>query len=595
MPKRTSKRVHKRWTTPRRYATPKGDRLNVAAIAQQFHIKPKAFVHRQMKGWPNLGGARLVAESTNLSPPGRGGARFEDTFLESEVERATRPTRPARGRYQLADGRFVLNMPATMRALKRSYSIVWKWRSYCPYRPNKPLKPLPIRFRSPETGSKETVYDEDGVREVQAAIAATGLTPSEPGELRIAREKLMQDLSLNAWSVLLFERKGLLHRRETPRRLGRPQILYLHSDYDKLRMLLADRQVGHHREPHGVFLRVKSAVEQYGWKPETLIAYELYCPCLPKRKLVPEWFIDPLSISDRPRKFYNVADLDTIRAAKANGFNGCYQTGEGKRFNLKIASKRTGLAIGRLYQYLGRCGLLPEGKLRTVKMRPPNLGGWEHTILDADLDRLAQAVSDAVRKSKSTGQWKTVAEIGRGYGVTTGRALTQVYWLLQAAHAAGELSATEITRHFSGRRGRIRKRLHFDVDELDRLLAGRGLVEVANEFAQAKPSGECVAEAEPVAVLQEAPRFRRTNKNTLEMYRVCHDGLYVRRDPRKVVWKEAIKLFGDKGLSAESSVTMNATRYKKTEEFWRRSQPGGDLHVANAPKNAGNNGGIKIE
>ncbi len=67
---------------PQVFDMPQGRRLNVAAIAEKFTVKPWVFRHRQKRGWPQLGGQKLNAEKMHVK--GKAGTPCQ-TFLESDV------------------------------------------------------------------------------------------------------------------------------------------------------------------------------------------------------------------------------------------------------------------------------------------------------------------------------------------------------------------------------------------------------------------------------------------------------------------------------------------------------------------------------
>src|SRR5205823_2853433 len=103
-------------------------------------------------------------------------------------------------------------------------TALMQWKRRCPHLGRKPFRPLPAKMRSLETGMPENVYAEVDVREVQRALAARGQAPTEPGCDFVSREDLVRRLKICESMLPLWESKGLLHRRETPRRHGRPRV-----------------------------------------------------------------------------------------------------------------------------------------------------------------------------------------------------------------------------------------------------------------------------------------------------------------------------------------------------------------------------------
>jgi hypothetical protein len=70
------------WTTPRRYQTLEGERLNLAAIAEDFHITPRAFYEANRRGCPSWKGRSLIAVTMCF---GTGLGQDESTYLKSQV------------------------------------------------------------------------------------------------------------------------------------------------------------------------------------------------------------------------------------------------------------------------------------------------------------------------------------------------------------------------------------------------------------------------------------------------------------------------------------------------------------------------------
>ena len=103
---------------------PDGDvLLNLSAISVDFDVNYWTLWKRQQRGWPSLGGGKLVRHSREWNDAVGASGGYEDYFLKSQVERALQEPEAADGRYQLATdnqvlglpaGSYVLNIPRTM-------------------------------------------------------------------------------------------------------------------------------------------------------------------------------------------------------------------------------------------------------------------------------------------------------------------------------------------------------------------------------------------------------------------------------------------------------------------------------------------------
>lgn len=142
-----------------------------------------------------------------------------------------------------------------------------------------------------------------------------------------------------------------------------------------------------------------------------------------------------------------------------------------------------------------------------MRVRPPRSGSHqEHFIRVTDLDRLVQAIKSAAVDGEQEGDWQTARAICIQYGVVDVPGQAQVSRLLRACHEDGTLRTEERYR-------RSRKRTHYDVNQLDHLLAGRSLVEVAREFAL-QPDGDEQSEPqiEPTAANDDPARSSSARK-----------------------------------------------------------------------------------
>jgi hypothetical protein len=347
-------------------------------------------------------------------------------------------------------------------------------------------------MRSPETGYSEIVYDESEVKDIQAAQAAAGGQPPDESQHYITRQELMRWLNVGRWAVTKYEAKGLLHRKLTLRRSRRKQIWYPRAECDRLSALLAERKNRQVTGPRGVCINTWAVIQEYGWSWNTLRAWEKECPCLPGGKLVPFWYSRAIG-EGKPRRYYHVNDLEEIREARGRGYTGYFETPEGRWLSLKAAARQSGLSRRRLSDYTHHCPLLQEGRLRSIRRRPPDAskGKRQHTILEADLGRLLDALRNIIRDGEQGHEWQPVCAILDQHATTSLRTKVNVHRMLRAMQTNGLLSAVWLRKVYTD--GLIRTAWHFNVNELARLLAGRSLEAVAEEFAKTEHNGECPA------------------------------------------------------------------------------------------------------
>jgi hypothetical protein len=240
---------------------------------------------------------------------------------------------------------------------------------------------------------------------------------------------------------------------------------------------------------------------------------------------------------------------------------------------------------------------------------------WQTAIRPADLKALAAGIAKLVRRGQRLRRTLRGAEdFCDELGATSRLARCAVGSFLKALREAGVLAAERVLVERPGC-GRWVRTWLYDPAQLDRVLAGRDLLEAVGEFWSKRTNSNCAGgepattPAAPPVTVGPAPatngaeqpaavppprRFRRMNKRTLAMSRFCFDEYVVKDRTRPNVWRDARREYGPRGLSEECTVTRNANRYQETEEFWRRCQPGGDLHSANWPKTAEKPGGTKI-
>jgi hypothetical protein len=409
-------------------------------------------------------------------------------------------------------------------------------------------------MRSPETGIWETVYDEKDILEIRDAIATRGQSPQKKGQTFIRRETLMKSLKTSLRMVHLLESKGILHRETRPRARGRPEIWYPRTEFNQASQLVSELRKGIHSVGAIVCLTPTAAVGKYGWDYKTLSGWEVACPCLADGKLSPAWPTDPLT--DRLVKCYREPDLDAIKEAQSRGFSGVIDTPKGRLLTLTHVSKLTGLAKGRLRRY-SRDGRLPA-KLRR---RPDGRKGRHlYMVIEADAKRLKQEI-DAAVDANDLGNWQTVYRVCLQHRIPGRFARLQVFKLLQQARDAGVLSGVERAVRFP-KTGRVCKRVLFDTEEVDNLLAGRSLADVAEEFfsvtAGGVPAGEAIAD-----IRRKGQRGRNPKPQTQSLYEFCY-GEYITKDQsRSTVMRlaNADPRFGPNAIGEESDVRRYAKRF----------------------------------
>jgi hypothetical protein len=450
-------------------------------------------------------------------------------------------------------------------------------------------------MRSPETGKQAMVYPETEVFEVKQARASGHAMPVVPEGQCVRQKELMKGLGIRRETVLSLEDQGLLARIEVPRPTGMPAIWYPKSQYDELLTQRMREKEGYFVGLRGLCLTIPAVQRDYGFDRDTLYGYEDDCPCLPGGKLVPEII--------RFRSYHQI-DLDHIRAARASAWDGCWNTPEGRRLNLKIASLRTGLSRRRLRQYIKRCILLPEGKLPSERLRPPQ-GKKEHAVFEADLDRLMQAIAAAVNAGSLADKWSTVAEIFERHRIVGIKDRVAVNQLLRELHSAGILSGITLPLKYMTGNGQIRQALVLDTDELAALIGQNSLVQMASRLrASADPSAAGVqsnghasevagivlrdptkadnsgAQADPSPDRLQAPEATRPEPSTRkkrggrppesphaeQIKRLCYVG-YVNGDKLAQIRERLKRLYGEAAPKQDSNIRTLATRYAEANNL----------------------------
>jgi hypothetical protein len=569
----TSNSTRKPPDTPRRYETPEGVRLNVAAIVKKHpgKITYAAFHIRQRNGWASLNGGRLEpVEKLATLPSGR--RKREQTFLEHKADTAIE-ARPLDEQVTLADGTNGLTIKAVVRRLKVAKGTLWEWEQSCRWLGGKPLRPEPAKVRCPATGLWHLVYRESKIVEVEDAVKAAKQPLSKLG-VCVSRKDLMRSLDLSLSTVMCYEKSGILTRIETPnpKHPPSPAISYCQAEYDNVEKILADRAAGRFEATDGEpCLTIMAAAKAYGWPDNTLRnTWEKNCPYLPSRKLIPEWYIDPIGGgmvgAGQRRRGYRIRDLETIKAARCGVFSGYYFYSEGvRRVNLALASEQTGISRRTLTYYINdRCQLLPEGKLPArLERRPNNAEHEEYAVLESDLHRLTLAIGEAVRSDKNDRDWQTATAICRRHRIEGITPKWQVFNLLDDLRSAGNLSGVErLSPYKVGGKPRFRTRVYFNVPELLSLLANRSLGDVAAEYS--KPTAK-VHQGEVVAEVRgKSRRGRKTKDSTQAIYKLCYLE-YVTHNRTATETMGIVNLrHGEGTIMEESTVRMYAGRYLAT-------------------------------
>jgi hypothetical protein len=147
--------------------------------------------------------------------------------------------------------------------------------------------------------------------------------------------------------------------------------------------------------------------------------------------------------------------------------------------------------------------LLPEGKLPSERLRPPKMQGKkEHAVLEADLDRLLEAVRNVAGERRLSDKWESATEVFERFDVSDIKARIAVNRLLSDLHSAGLLSALKAKKSYLAGNGQIRELLVFSTEELNSLLGGRPIAEVAAEWANGRLASRKEAAATDGATVQ---------------------------------------------------------------------------------------------
>jgi hypothetical protein len=617
MSKRTSKRKtgpppgkYRYAHIPRRYSTPEGVRLNVAAIAEKYRgrITARAFRLRQWVGWTSLNGGKLNSVKKQVTLQNCHKLRGEDTFLEREVDEAMGPPGP-RGRWltkgliwQGEDGRLsftanYLEQDERYGAVRRSSWFKWATEYPCPQLDTKEndgfIHSLLIEA---DVHSPIRVFLQDDANEIVGRLTDPAARGTDPGgygrwltddifELRhpvpekclAARELLCRDeylsekmgvttVTIGGWRERghaaipksVFEGRLRFLRITRPPGLRRGPgtvVVSSLSDADKIHEWRQEqRQLANGAERGGGCTNFELA-GHFGLNlRSTQDARELNLVLVAFRKDVPDATWENArwdDVKNRPLKKRLYDKTKLIR-----WLNG--RTVRAVAIELKhIETPRTKRLRAKHLQYATNFLIFV---LTRGRWSPRAFGNFVRNLPVGKQLKPCDGVSagDVMR-------WARMADVG-------------MQNLLDAA------KKLPIVRTKAGLpRGRCVWRLPEPV------------VVPAPPIPDPDSNGQGpTASAAKVQGHSPTPhRFRRTNKRTLDMYRYCYEEYRVKARTRPNVWRDAKAKFGEKGLSAESTVTRNANRYEATEEFWRRSQRGGDLENAN--RHAEKLGGTKTD
>jgi hypothetical protein len=208
-----------------------------------------------------------------------------------------------------------------------------------------------------------------------------------------------------------------------------------------------------------------------------------------------------------------------------------------------------------------------------LERRPNDAEIQEYAVLESDLDRLVNAIKGIITTSKQDRDWQTARAICNTKGVRGIRATSTVSILLNALRSDGQLSGIDrLAPYRTGGRVRIRSRVHFSFSELDRLLAGLDLAQVAKAFATISP-GPGMATASIENTRTQTRRGPKLKPRTQAIYKLCFS-LYVTDEWTAArTMEEVNRQYGDDTITEESTVRMYAGRYAKTNKLPKPIKP----------------------
>lgn len=251
--------------------------------------------------------------------------------------------------------------------------------------------------------------------------------------------------------------------RPSPR--GARKTWYSEDQINEINKSFLKQTGGHYETPSDPCVSTGAIKKTRGFGWHQLEAWEDRCPYHATGRLVPVW-VDNKLPGRRRIKTYRIRDLDEIQSWRNRWHAGVYELPEGRRLNLAVAADRLDCSRQFLKNCIRKCPRLPEGKLASVKLRPPRpRARGEHTILETDLERLRAAIQAIDCNGTAERSWKDADEIAAHYGRTdlTGQ-IAWAQWLRMASDA-GTLSSTRLAK----RQGmRVYWTSFYDLDEINR-------------------------------------------------------------------------------------------------------------------------------
>jgi hypothetical protein len=139
-------------------------------------------------------------------------------------------------------------------------------------------------------------------------------------------------------------------------------------------------------------------------------------------------------------------------------FDGLYPDPNGRRFNLRRASKESRLTVSFLKHQLAKSPYLPEGKLPSELKCPPQQryrSQDERTVLEEDLNRLKTGIRTALETDQPGMDWKDADDLSEHYGIQTLEERIFFGGLLREARRSKCISALRAWRLHGGGRRRV--------------------------------------------------------------------------------------------------------------------------------------------
>jgi DNA-binding transcriptional regulator YiaG len=197
--------------------------------------------------------------------------------------------------------------------------------------------------------------------------------------------------------------------------------------------------------------------------------------------------VQRLGISWKPRKH---------KPLPQQLFDGVFRDPDGQvvAYNMRKAAEVSGFGEGVLRSFAKRLPpalehLFPDRRLPSEQRLVPGTSAcWQPSVRSDHLDSLAADFDKLLRDDKTRCQLRTSDEISDQHGLTTVRDHILVRRLLRTLAENRVLKAERTFRQSAHGARAWSNPLVYDLVEVNRLLAGRGLAEVAREF-DAQPNG----------------------------------------------------------------------------------------------------------